>query len=82
MVRIRLQRFGRKNRPYYRIVVIPSQKRREGEALEIIGRYDPIQKEFEINRDSYTQWIHKGAQPSERVEKLVSGQLKTYSSSK
>ncbi len=82
MVRIRLQRLGRKNRPYYRVAVMNSTQKREGKALALIGRYDPANKEFELNKEEYDAWIAKGAQPSERVKKLAEGQIKAYKNNK
>ncbi len=82
MVRIRLARFGKKNRPFHRIVVANSKKPRDGVCIEKIGYYDPIKKvenrkdKVQLNRERYNYWISQGAQPSNTVMKLVALQEK------
>lgn len=72
MVRIRLLRIGKKKRPFYRIVVTDSRKKRDGEVCDIIGFYDPLKKEgFDLKLDKYEEWIRKGAQTTSRVKALV-----------
>lgn len=72
MVRIRLQRTGRKNLPSYRIVAADSHAKRDGKFIELLGHYKPIgKKEFKINQVKYNYWIEKGAQPSDTVQRLV-----------
>ena len=72
MVKIRLARYGRKKRPFYRIVVTDSRRRRDSGWIESIGYYNPITnpKEIEINMEKLNDWINKGAQMSDRVAKL------------
>ena len=72
MVKIRLARYGRKKRPFYRIVVTDSKKRRDSGWIESIGHYNPLvePKTIEIDIDKLNDWINKGAQMSERVAKL------------
>jgi len=71
MVKIRLSRIGRKKVPVYRIVVIDSRKARDGKHIDSVGHYDPRTKELKINRDRIEYWISKGAQPSNRVAKII-----------
>jgi len=75
MVRIRLQRHGRKNRPYYRLVAADGRKARNGRALEILGTYDPIQTDPEkvvtLKEDRVRHWLSVGAQPSETAESIL-----------
>lgn len=75
MVKIRLSRVGRKNRPAYRIVVLDSRSRRDGRYLERLGWYDPLAdepaKKVVLHRDNYDKWIKKGAKPSETILKLL-----------
>lgn len=71
MVRIRLQRFGRKKDPFYRIVVADSRSPRDGKFIEIIGYYEPKRKILKIERDKYLQWLKNGAQPTDIVVSLV-----------
>ncbi len=72
--RIRLKRFGAKQRPYYRIVVMDSRAPRDGKALEEVGLYHPIEvedKQLVLKEDRIREWITKGAKPSETVRKLL-----------
>jgi len=72
VVKIRLARFGRKKRPFYRIVVTDSRKRRDSGWIEIIGYYNPLTEPttVEINTEKLNYWLNNGAQMSERVAKL------------
>jgi small subunit ribosomal protein S16 len=71
MVKIRLTRIGRTHAPMYRIVAMDSRKKRDGEALEILGSYNPKTKELMQFHDvRINDWISKGAQVSDSVEKL------------
>jgi len=72
VVKIRLARFGRKKRPFYRIVVTDSRKRRDSGWIEVIGYYNPLTdpKTVEIDMERLNYWLSNGAQMSERVEKL------------
>lgn len=71
MVRIRLTRIGRKNRPYYRIAVFDARTKRDGKYLENIGTYDPLAKEaakrFQIKKDRLKYWLSQGARPTDSV---------------
>lgn len=73
MTAIRLTRMGRKKRPFYRIVVTDSRKKRDGGWKESIGYYNPMTSpaviEFDEERLNY--WISVGAQMSERVKKIT-----------
>ncbi|MCS6984754.1 MAG: 30S ribosomal protein S16 [Leptospiraceae bacterium] len=75
-VKLRLQRFGNKKRPYYRIVAAGSEKRRDGQFLDILGIYHPLAKEHEesyrINREKVEMWLNRGAKPTETVRSLLS----------
>lgn len=72
-VKIRLTRVGRKKQPSYRVVVMDSRKPRDGAYIEQIGRYDPREDPslIEIDNDRALDWLHKGAQPTERARKLL-----------
>lgn len=73
MVRIRMQRLGRRNRPFYRIHAIDQRARRNGRSLEQLGWYDPVRgnDKVEINVDRVKHWLELGAQPSETVRDLL-----------
>ncbi len=64
---------GATKKPFYRIIVADSKARRDGPFIEIIGIYDPKKEpsEIKINLDRAEYWISKGAQPTERVKKLL-----------
>ena len=72
MVKIRLSRIGKKNRPYWRIVVVDSRKKRDGEYLDNLGTYDPITHEIiKLDLDGIGKWVSKGALCSPTVNKLI-----------
>jgi len=72
VVKIRLARFGRKKRPFYRIVVTDSRKRRDSGWIESIGYYNPLTEPstIKIDLDRLNYWLGVGAKMSERVAKL------------
>ena len=72
-VKIRLKRFGKKRAPYYRVVVMDSRTKRDGRAIEEIGKYHPTEEPsvIEINSDRAQYWLSVGAQPSEQVAALL-----------
>ncbi len=72
-VRIRLTRMGKKKQPTYRVVVTDSRRPRDGAYIEQIGVYDPRRAPslIEIDNDRALDWLRKGAQPTERVQKLL-----------
>ncbi len=73
MVKIRLTRKGAKKKPFYRVIVVDSRKRRDGPFLEIIGTYDPLKdpSEIKIDNDRAKYWLGCGAQPSSTVKNLL-----------
>lgn len=73
MVVIRLARHGAHKAPFYRVVVADQRKRRDGSYIELVGTYDPTLEPSGIKLDieKIDEWIAKGAQPSERVAKLI-----------
>lgn len=75
MVRIRLQRFGRRNRPCYRLVAAEGRNPRDGRALEILGTYDPIQtdaaKVYNLKPERIQHWLTTGAQPSDTARSIL-----------
>jgi small subunit ribosomal protein S16 len=72
VVKIRLARFGRKKRPFYRVVVTDSRKRRDSGWIESIGYYNPMTEPttVKIDLERLNYWLGVGAQMSERVAKL------------
>ena len=73
MVKIRLQREGKKKAPFYHIVVADSRSPRDGKTIEQIGTYDPMTEPSTIVLDNakVEQWIKNGAKPTETVKKLI-----------
>lgn len=71
-VKIRLSRIGKRNRPYWRIVAVDSQKKRDGACLENLGSYDPITHNIvQIHQDRIEHWVSNGAICSPTVKKLI-----------
>ena len=75
-VRIRLQRHGKKGKPFYWVVAADSRSKRDGRYLEKIGTYNPNinPASININSDSALKWLENGAVPSETVRNLLSFQ--------
>ena len=73
MVKVRLQREGKKKAPFYHIVVADSKSPRDGKIIEQIGTYDPMTKPSTIvlNKEKLEQWIKNGAQPTDTVKTLI-----------
>ena len=72
-VRIRLKRFGTKNRQQWRIVVSDAKMPRDGRFIEEIGYYDPLpaQEKFEVKQERLDYWVNKGAQVSDSLRSLL-----------
>lgn len=79
-VKIRLQRHGRKKRPYYHIVVADSRAPRDGKFIELLGMYNPIVKpaSVEIDDKKALDWLIKGAQPTDTVRNILKTQGVLY----
>ena len=76
MLKIRLRRTGAKKQPSYRVVVAESTAPRDGTFLEILGHYNPLTDPatFQVKEDRVKAWIQRGAQPTERVDRLLKKQ--------
>lgn len=72
-VRLRLMRMGKKKQPTYRVVAADRRSPRDGRFIEIVGTYYPRKEPSEINIDNAkaVKWLREGAQPSDRVRKLL-----------
>ncbi|KUG57834.1 30S ribosomal protein S16 [Nesterenkonia jeotgali] len=72
-VKIRLKRMGKIRAPFYRVVVADSRTKRDGAAIEQIGKYDPTQEPslIEIDSERAQYWLSVGAQPTEQVNALL-----------
>ena len=73
MIKLRLRRMGAKKKPSYRIVVADARAKRDGRFVEIVGHYSPMTEPstIVINNDRARYWLGQGAQPTERVAKLL-----------
>jgi len=75
MVVIRLSRVGAANQPKYRVTVADSRRPTCGKYIEIVGTYNPCprgkEKEVDVKLDRINEWISKGAQPTDRVKKIM-----------
>jgi small subunit ribosomal protein S16 len=72
-VKIRLKRLGKIRDPYYRIVVADGRTKRDGRAIEEIGKYHPMLEPslIEVNSERVQYWLSVGAQPTEQVQRLL-----------
>lgn len=73
-VKIRLQRHGKKGKPFFHIVVADSRARRDGKFIEKLGTYNPIANPaiIELNVDSAVKWLNNGAQPTDTARAILS----------
>lgn len=73
-VKIRMKRFGRTNRPFYRINAVDSRASRDGRVIEELGSYDPHagdDAKVQFNSERVQYWLSVGAQPSETVRSFL-----------
>ena len=74
-VKIRLTRHGRKKAPYYRMVVADSRKARDGRFIEILGIYQPLNKneadQIRVNETKVMKWLEQGAVPSDTCRSIL-----------
>ena len=72
-VKLRLTRVGSKKNPIYRVVAADSRSPRDGKFIEIVGRYNPQTdpSTIELDEGKVRDWISKGAQPSDSVQRLM-----------
>jgi small subunit ribosomal protein S16 len=73
-VKIRLQRHGSKKRPFYFIVVADARSPRDGKFIQKLGTYNPltVPATIQIDRQKALDWLHKGAQPTDTVRRILS----------
>ena len=73
-VKIRLQRHGSKKRPFYFIVVADARAPRDGKFIQKLGTYNPltVPATIQIDRQKALDWLHKGAQPTDTVRRILS----------
>lgn len=73
-VKIRLQRHGKKGKPFYWVVAADARSKRDGKFLEKLGTYDPTANPavIDLDVDNAVKWLQNGAQPSETAKRLLS----------
>ena len=71
MIKLRLKKYGRKGQISYRIVLMVSNSKRDGKAIEELGFYNPRTKETKINLERIKLRLTQGAQPTQTVETLL-----------
>ena len=72
-VKLRLKRMGAKKRPFYRIVATDSHRKRDGEYIELIGTYEPINdSKVNIDEEVALKWLNQGALPTDTVRNIFS----------
>lgn len=73
MVKIRLQRIGKKKAPFYHIVVADSRAPRDGKIIEQIGTYDPMKSPavITLDKEKCAEWMKNGARPTDTVKALI-----------
>ncbi|MEO6682831.1 MAG: 30S ribosomal protein S16 [Ginsengibacter sp.] len=73
-VKMRLQRHGSKKRPFYFIVVADSRSPRDGKFIAKLGSYNPltVPATIQVDRQKALEWLHKGAQPTDTVRRILS----------
>jgi small subunit ribosomal protein S16 len=75
-VKIRLKRFGRRHRPFFRVNIVDSRAPRDGRVIENIGHFDPIEKDatkqLVLDKERAQFWLDKGAIPSDTVAQILS----------
>jgi len=85
-VKLRLMRMGKKKQPTYRVVAADARSPRDGRFIEIVGTYQPRldPSVIKIDNDKAVAWLRQGAQPTERVAKLlkISGAWEEFTGAK
>ncbi|AKX34415.1 30S ribosomal protein S16 [Spiroplasma litorale] len=72
MVKLRLKRAGKKRAAFYRIVASDSRVKRDGEYIELVGTYNPINGEVNLQNEIALKWLKNGAQPTDTVRSILS----------
>ena len=74
-VKLRLKRFGRRHRPFYRLNAMDARSARDSKSIEELGYYDPLEadqeKALKLKQERIQYWLSVGAQPSETVRSLL-----------
>jgi small subunit ribosomal protein S16 len=79
MLKIRLKRTGRKNKPFYRIVLMENLSKRDGKAIVEFGYYDPLKKVINFDKLALHKYINCGAYPTDTTRHLIQRMLSEIS---
>lgn len=71
MLKIRLKRTGRKNKPFYRIVLMENLSKRDGGSIAELGYYDPLKKVINFDKATLYKYVSCGAYPTDTVRHLI-----------
>ena len=71
MLKIKLKRAGRKNHPFYKIVIMESLSKRDGKSIQEIGYYDPLRKVVHFEKKTLHYFLNCGAYPTNTVRNLI-----------
>ena len=71
MLKLRLKRLGRKQAPFYRLVIMEHSTRRDGRPIDEVGYYNPINKQSYLNKDKVVKWLTIGVKPTQTVKYLL-----------
>nr|QSV12709.1 ribosomal protein S16 [Phaeophyceae sp.] len=71
MLKMRLKRCGRKNQPFFKILIMDVKTKRDGKAIEELGFYNPIMKIISFNHKRTIYWLNNGVQPTEVIKDLL-----------
>ncbi|MBI2057830.1 MAG: 30S ribosomal protein S16 [Candidatus Yanofskybacteria bacterium] len=73
MLKIRLQRIGKRGQAYFRVIVTEHTQKPKGRYLELLGTYNPHEDKVNVNKERVLSWLSKGAQASPTVHNLLIG---------
>lgn len=76
MLKIRLKKVGRKNKPFYRLVVMENLSKRDGKSISELGYYDPLKKIINFDKILLHKYLNEGAHPTDTVRHLIYKMLK------
>jgi len=75
MLKIRLKRTGRKNKPFYRIVLMENLSKRDGKSIAELGYYDPLKKTINLDKITLSKYLNYGAYPTDTMRHLIDKML-------
>nr|YP_009399204.1 ribosomal protein S16 [Taenioma perpusillum]ARW68601.1 ribosomal protein S16 [Taenioma perpusillum] len=71
MLKIRLKRLGKKKKPFYRIIIIDSRKKRDGQPIEEVGFYDPFTKTSKVDIIQINKRLKQGAKVTKTTQNII-----------